>query len=209
MLTSLAFVLPLFHVCQSLHFWMASRKAWVHLAEYLKFDCGIYHESASQMFMGEGFAILDRTSAAGTTTSWPTLCYTITWCHTNDFFYATWKEMELHYAGCHQPGHHVRHCPDNPQMIYFSWLSILFLVVKHPLFKGVTWLFMGDFLFLFVDDKIFAVGHLLFKGRHPLFTVAWPLLAYGCSLFSGYACIFITIIRVFKHAILLFTYSAF
>lgn len=65
--------------------------------------------------MGEGFAILDRTSSADTTPAWPALCHTITWCHTNDFFYATWKEMELHCARCHQPGHHVRHCPDNPQ----------------------------------------------------------------------------------------------
>ncbi|KAJ8655248.1 hypothetical protein O0I10_009116 [Lichtheimia ornata] len=50
-------------------------------------DCGIYRETRSQMFMGEGFAVLDRTPTADDSTS------------------------------CHQPGHHVRLCPDNPQNI--------------------------------------------------------------------------------------------
>lgn len=64
--------------------------------------------------MGEGFAVLDRTTSSETT-SWPALSHTITWCDTADFFYATWKEMELHCARCHQLGHHIRLCPDNLQ----------------------------------------------------------------------------------------------
>ncbi|KAI7861193.1 hypothetical protein K492DRAFT_102501, partial [Lichtheimia hyalospora FSU 10163] len=64
-------------------------------------DCGIYREVDSQFFMGEGFAILDHTTTDDIP-SWLTLSHTITWCDTPDFFYATWKEMELHCARCHQ-----------------------------------------------------------------------------------------------------------
>ncbi|KAJ8652377.1 hypothetical protein O0I10_012000 [Lichtheimia ornata] len=58
-------------------------------------------------------SVRDTTSSGHFTT--PTLCHTITSCQTNGPFYATWKKMELDCGRCHQPGHHVRHCPDNPQ----------------------------------------------------------------------------------------------
>ncbi|KAG2216485.1 hypothetical protein INT45_001811 [Circinella minor] len=83
-------------------------------------DCGIYRDATSGIFMGNGFAVLDRQVIEGAQ-PFSAMSHNISWLTTDNYFYATWASMPLHCARCHKPDHHVRICPSHPCNFRTCW----------------------------------------------------------------------------------------
>ena len=83
-------------------------------------DCGIYKDADSGLFMGNGFAILDRQSVANEQ-PYSEMAHVIPWCTTIDRCYATWATMPLTCSLCHTAGHSVATCPQGRAATRTCW----------------------------------------------------------------------------------------
>ncbi|KAG0174639.1 adenyl-nucleotide exchange factor sse1 [Apophysomyces sp. BC1015] len=76
-------------------------------------DIGISRDAEFDLFMGDGYAILDRYQPEGQQ-PFADIKHHIRWTKSTNFFYATWKNMPLHCMFCHEQGHVRSDCPQRP-----------------------------------------------------------------------------------------------
>ncbi|KAG0174640.1 adenyl-nucleotide exchange factor sse1 [Apophysomyces sp. BC1034] len=73
-------------------------------------DVGISRDADFGLFMGNGYAVLDRYQPDNEP-PFAELKHHIQWVDSTDCFYAFWRDMPLHCVFCHEPGHIRDDCP--------------------------------------------------------------------------------------------------
>ncbi|KAI9471417.1 hypothetical protein BDB00DRAFT_776766, partial [Zychaea mexicana] len=74
-------------------------------------DVGVYRDQTTNLFMGNGFAVIDQQPLEGEQ-AFTTLDHHIPWCgDENNLVYGTFSDMKPHCSRCHSASHVVRDCP--------------------------------------------------------------------------------------------------